>query len=130
MNRVVLCGRLAGRPKLAYTPCGIAVAEFRLLVRRDTLRAPDDPVDEQIDCVVFRKQAQELVNWGDLDYRVNLEGRLRFDRYWSLEGRNVEGLRVHADVAYFVDPVASGLGPDPEHGPNVPLPVAIREGRT
>lgn len=130
MNRVVLCGRLVGRPKLAYTPCGIAVAEFRLLVSRDLRRSPDDPVADQVECVVFRKHAEELVNWGDVNYRVNLEGRLRFDRYWNLDGRHVEGLRVYADAAYFVDPVAVGLGPEPERGPNVPLPVAIVRGKT
>ena len=125
MNRVVLCGRLAGRPKLAYTPCGIAVAEFRLLVPREPRHASVEPLPEQIDCVVFRKDAEELVNWGDVDYRVNLEGRLRCERYWNLDGRHVEGLRVHADAAYFVDPVGVGLGPAPQRGPNVPLPVAI-----
>jgi len=129
MNRVVLSGRLAGRPKLAYTPSGIAVAEFRLLVSREGRCAPDDGPDDQIDCVAFKDDAEELVTWGDVDYRLNLEGRLRFDRYWSLEGRNVEGLRVFADSAYFVDPIAAVFGARPERAPNVPLPVAMRPRR-
>jgi len=129
MNRVILCGRLAGRPKLAYTPGGVAVAEFRLLVSRDGPSSSNDPPDDPIDCVVFRDNATELATWGDVDYRVNLEGRLRLDRYWSLEGRNVEGLRVFADSTYFVDPIAVVLGAKPDRAPNVPLPVAIRPRR-
>lgn len=125
MNRVVLCGRLAGRPKLAYTPGGIAVAEFRLYVARRSRSEPDDPPDEAVDCVAFRELAQELVRWGDRDYRVNLDGRLRRDTYWGPDGRQLQGLRVHLDHGYFVDPVHIGVADDLGRIPNVPMPVAI-----
>ena len=128
MNRVVLAGRLTGRPKPSYTPCGIAVAEFRILVPKE--RRPDPPEEpyEQIDCIAFREAAQELTTWGDRDYRINLEGRLRRESYWNLEGRRVTGLRVHADRTYFVDPVAEGLGTNALTLPNTPLPTPVGKG--
>jgi single-strand DNA-binding protein len=128
MNRVVLCGRLAGRPKLAYTPAGIAVAEFRLLVPRTARLEPDDPPDEPVDCVAFRQFAEELVRWGDRDYRVNLDGHLRAEAYWAPEGRQLHGLRVHVEHGYLVDPVGPGPGTDLSRFPNVPLPVPAGPG--
>jgi len=127
MNRVILCGRLAGRPKISYTPCGVPVAEFRLLVAKERRLEPGDEPVEKIDCVAFREIARELSTWGDRDYRVNIEGRLRGDAYWDLDGRRVTGLRVYADHAYFVDPVAIGLGLDASRLPNVALPTAVRQ---
>lgn len=123
MNRVILSGRLAGRPKLLYTPCGIPVAEFRLVVPREYRLPSGETPLERLDCVAFRETAQELATWGDRDYRITLEGRLRAETYRTLEGRLKEGVRIHADLAYFVDPVADGL--DPRSAPRVPLPVAI-----
>jgi len=125
MNRVILAGRLAGRPKLSYTPCGIPVADFRLLVPREYRLANGEEALERFDCVAFRDIAKELTTWGDRDYRINLEGRLRSETYRSLEGRLKEGVRVHTDYAYFLDPVAEGIGTDPRSAPHVPMPVAI-----
>ena len=130
MNRVVLCGRLAGRPKLSYTPSGIAVAEFQLLVRKERRPDPPEDLDEHIDCIAIREAAQELTTWGDRDYRINLEGRLRGETYWNLDGRRVTGrrvtgLRVHADRTYFVDPVAAGLGTNALAVPNAVLPTPV-----
>src|SRR5438128_2401073 len=81
MNRVVLCGRLAGPPKLAYTATGTPVAELRLLVPRVNGNGHHEEVLEEIDCVAFRTAAVELAAWGGRGHRLNLEGRLRFDRY-------------------------------------------------
>jgi single-stranded DNA-binding protein len=104
MNCVVLCGRLAGRPKSRYTPGGLAVAEFRLLVSRERQSPTDDEPAEPVDCVAFRTAAQDLVHFGEPGDRVNLSGMLRQDRYVDPAGCSREGLRVHAERAYFVDP--------------------------
>jgi len=119
MNRVVLSGRLAGPPKLAYTAVGTPVAELRLLVPRTGDRGRHDEVLEAIDCVAFRDAAVELAGWGERGHRLNLEGRLRHDRYRNLEGAMVRGLRVFADHCYFLDPIKE---PDAVRLP-VPLEV-------
>jgi hypothetical protein len=44
MNRVILCGPLTERPHLAFTPCGVAVAHWRLHVPRPPrAEGPDVP---------------------------------------------------------------------------------------
>lgn len=125
MNRVVLFGRLAGRPRLSYTPTGVAVAECQVLVPRGGRAPRSEDAFDAVDCVAFRTAAQELATWGDLDYRVNLEGQLRRDFYLAPNGAQIEGLRVHCDTVSFVDPVAIGIGPDPRRAPRVPLPVPV-----
>lgn len=129
MNRVVLSGRLTGRPKLAYTPSGVAVAEFRIEVPRERrAQSPDDAFDF-VDCVAFRQAALELTTWGDRGYRVNLEGALRREAYHAFDGRWINDLRVHTDRVYFLDPVAAGLTTDPAKAPRVGLPVPASASR-
>ena len=103
MNRVVLCGRLAGRPRIAYTPCGVPVATFRLLVPRTGFRERRDETPDEVDCVAFRQTAMNLYTCGERDGRLNLEGRLRCEEYRNEEGRTVRGLRVHVDHGYFAE---------------------------
>jgi len=98
MNRVVLCGRLAARPKSLITPGGVPAAEFVLVVRS----GPEDrSPPESFPCVAFQQTALDLCLWGERDHRLHLEGRLRAGRrdlphpaFW-----------VQVDAAYFPDPV-------------------------
>jgi single-stranded DNA-binding protein len=115
MNRVVLCGRLEGRPTLAYTTCGVPVAQFRLLVPRDGLFGGKNSPD-RIDCVAFGDVAERLNFWGEPGHRVNLEGALRPETY-QVQGRQLTGARVHSDRAYFVDPVTDKPLPGPSRTP-------------
>src|SRR5690349_21714708 len=108
MNRVVLCGRLVGRPRMAYTIAGVAVASLRVQVPRHGV---DGLVDE-IECVAFRETAEQLQFWGERGHRVNLQGTLRFAIFRDSEGTEIAALRVHLDHGYFVDPVTqSGNAP-------------------
>jgi hypothetical protein len=126
MNRVVLCGRLAGRPHLTYTPCGIPVAAFRLLVPRETTPPPrEGPLDE-IDCLVFRTLAIQAYTWGEQGVRVNLEGRLR-----SPNGEQAApkqgGLRVLVDHLYCADPEPREVAVSSLAATPVPSPVSREE---
>ena len=131
MNRIVLCGRLAGPPKIAYTPCGVPVATLRLLVsrtRKREQREQKDPVKEEvvdeIDCVAFREIAIELHAWGGRDLRVNLEGRLHQDEYQDESGRKVRGPRVYVDHAYAADPTLEPAAETVESAS--PAPTGLR----
>jgi hypothetical protein len=132
MNRVILCGRLTGRPKSSHTPCGIAVAEFTLRVHRDG-RAdvrPETAETDEIPCYAFRDVARLLTDWGERSLRVNLQGRLRSGSP-PAAGRLEPLLYVLVDRAYFLDPLLDPLEPlqaaDSEEPPATPsalLPTA------
>lgn len=104
MNRVVLSGRLDGRPKVAYTSDGIAVVHFLLLVPRDDPHAPGSPPPDAIPALAFRETAERLHLWGEAEARVTLEGRLRPAPRSEVPGSPPE-LQVLVSHAYFVDPV-------------------------
>lgn len=59
MNRVVLCGRLAERPRLSTSPTGLTVALLRLQVPRQGLDGLFQAMDV-IDCLAFDVLAREL----------------------------------------------------------------------
>jgi single-strand DNA-binding protein len=126
MNRVVLCDRLAGRPKIAYTPCGIAVATFRLMVPRPPAGGREAAADE-MDCVAFRQQAIALHAWGERDIRVNLEGRLRLYDYRDEDGRAIRSLRIHVDHAYCAEPDPENPQANLRALPSEPAPAALAE---
>lgn len=105
MNRVVLCGRLVERPKLAYTPAGVAVACLQLQVPRAGPDGNPEVQTDEIDCVAFREVADNLALWGERGDLINLEGQLRRDTWRDASNRKLRGLRVYVDHAYFVDPL-------------------------
>lgn len=63
LNRVILTGRLAKDPILRYTPNGIAVAAFTLAVNRTFTNQQGDRDADFINCVVWRKQAENVANF-------------------------------------------------------------------
>jgi len=63
LNRVVLVGRLTKDPDLRYTPNGIPVATFTLAVNRTYTNRQGDRETDFINCVVWRKQAENVANY-------------------------------------------------------------------
>lgn len=63
MNRVVLVGRLTKDPELRYTPAGLAVATFTLAVNRAFTNQNGEREADFIQCVVWRKPAENVANF-------------------------------------------------------------------
>lgn len=63
LNRVVLVGRLTKDPELRYTPSGVAVATFTLAVNRTFQNQQGEREADFINCVVWRKQAENAANF-------------------------------------------------------------------
>ena len=63
MNRVVLVGRLTRNPDLRYTPNGVAVANFTIAVNRPFKNQQGENEADFINCVIWRKQAENLENY-------------------------------------------------------------------
>jgi single-strand DNA-binding protein len=77
INRVVLVGRLTRDPEMRYTQSGIAVTRFTLACDRpftwqDGMREADF-----IDCVVWRKQAENVAQYLKKGSLAGVEGRLQ-----------------------------------------------------
>lgn len=63
INRVILTGRLTKDPELKYTSSGAAVGTFSLAVNRQFTNANGDREADFINCVIWRKSAENLANF-------------------------------------------------------------------
>jgi len=111
INRVVLVGRLTKDPELRYTPNGIAVARFTLAVNRTFSSQSGEREADFINCVVWRKQAENTANFLKKGSLAGVEGRIQTGSYEGQDGKRVYTTEVVADSVQFLEPRnASGGG--------------------
>ena len=77
INRVVLVGRLTKDPELRYTPSGVAMARFTLAVNRTFSNQQGEREADFINCVVWRKQAENTANFLKKGSLAGVEGRIQ-----------------------------------------------------
>lgn len=111
INRVVLVGRLTKDPELRYTPNGVAVARFTLAVNRTFSSQSGEREADFINCVVWRKQAENTANFLKKGSLAGVEGRIQTGSYEGQDGKRVYTTEVVADSVQFLEPRnASGGG--------------------
>lgn len=104
MNRVVLVGRLTKDPDLRYTPNGIAVATFTLAVNRPFANQNGEREADFINCVVWRKPAENVANFLKKGNLAGVDGRIQTRHYDGQDGKRVYVTEVHADSVQFLEP--------------------------
>lgn len=89
INRTVLVGRLTRDPELRYTQGGTAVTSFTLAVNRQFTNSQGEREADFINCVIWRKAAEnfaKLVHKGSL---VGIDGRIQTRNYENKQGQRV-----------------------------------------
>ncbi len=104
LNRVVLVGRLTKDPDFRTTPSGVSVATFTLAVNRTFANAQGEREADFINCVVFRKQAENVKNYLSKGSLAGVDGRLQSRSYENQEGRRVFVTEVVCDSVQFLEP--------------------------
>ncbi|WP_243292728.1 single-stranded DNA-binding protein [Bacillus sp. FJAT-47783] len=104
MNRVVLVGRLTKDPELRYTPSGVAVATFTLAVNRTFTNQQGEREADFINCVVWRRPAENVANFLKKGSLAGVDGRLQSRSYEDQTGRRVYVTEVVADSVQFLEP--------------------------
>ncbi|EHP8576283.1 single-stranded DNA-binding protein, partial [Listeria monocytogenes] len=89
MNRVVLVGRLTKDPELRYTPAGVAVATFTLAVNRTFTNQNGEREADFIQCVVWRKPAENVANFLKKGSLAGVDGRIQTRNYEDNYGKRV-----------------------------------------
>lgn len=110
LNRVVLSGRLTRDPELRYTPNGVAVANFNIAVNRAFSNADGNREADFIDCVAWKKNAENLANFMRKGNQIGVDGRLQTRRYEDKDGKMVYVTEVVAEQVAFLEPKNSGAG--------------------
>jgi single-strand DNA-binding protein len=104
MNRVILVGRLTKDPDLRYTPNGIAVATFTLAVNRAFANQQGDREADFINCVIWRKQAENVAKYLKKGSLAGVDGRLQTRNYDGQDGKRVYVTEVLAESVQFLEP--------------------------
>lgn len=112
LNRVVLVGRLTKDPEYRVTQSGIAVASFTLAVNRTFTNANGERQADFINCIVFRKQAENVNTYLHKGSLAGVDGRLQSRSYDNQEGRRVYVTEVVCESVQFLEPKNSRNGGD------------------
>src|SRR4029078_4404867 len=97
INRVILVGRLTKDPDLKYTQGGVAVCRFTLAVNRTFSNQQGDREADFINCVTWRKQAENTANYLKKGSLTGIEGRIQTSSFDGQDGKRVFMTEVVAD---------------------------------
>ncbi|UXR52104.1 single-stranded DNA-binding protein [Staphylococcus simulans] len=104
LNRVVLVGRLTKDPEFRTTQSGVDVTTFTLAVNRNFKSKNGEQQADFINCVVFRKQAENVNNYLNKGSLAGIDGRLQSRSYENKEGQRVFVTEVVCDSVQFLEP--------------------------
>ena len=103
MNRVCLVGRLTAKPELRYTGGNVPYTRFSLAVGRTFNNAQGERETDFINIVVWRRQAENVVNYLDKGSQVSIDGRIQTGSYTAGDGSKRYTTDVVADNVQFLD---------------------------
>ncbi|MHC5319516.1 single-stranded DNA-binding protein [Listeria kieliensis] len=118
MNRVVLVGRLTRDPELRYTPAGVAVATFTLAVNRTFTNQQGEREADFINCVVWRKPAENVANFLKKGNLAGVDGRIQTRNYEGQDGKRVYVTEVVAESVQFLEPKNNATSNNNQYGGN------------
>lgn len=104
INSVVLVGRLTKDPELKYTQTGIAVTRFTLAVNRPFSNQQGQREADFVNCVTWRKQAENTANFLRKGSLTGIEGRIQTSNFEGKDGNRVFMTEVVADSVQFLEP--------------------------
>ncbi|EAC8001216.1 single-stranded DNA-binding protein [Listeria monocytogenes] len=110
MNRVVLVGRLTKNPELRYTATGVAVATFTLAVNRPFKNTQGEQEADFIQCVVWRKPAENVANFLKKGSMAGVDGRIQTRNYDDNYGKRIYITEVVAESVQFLEPKNNHAG--------------------
>lgn len=109
INNVVMTGRLTRDIELKYSQSGVAVANFTLAVDRSFKNANGERETDFVNCVVFRKTAEDAANFVGKGSLVGIEGRIQ-TRNYEKDGRRVYVTEVVVDKFTYLESKKNNTG--------------------
>lgn len=110
MNKVILIGRLARDPELRTTPTNVSVATFAIAVSRPFTGQSGQPETDFINCVVWRRQAENLAKYCRKGSQIAIEGRIQVRSYTVQDGSKRYVTEVMCDNITFLGSKADNQG--------------------
>lgn len=104
MNSVQLVGRLTKEVDLKFTSGGTAVGSFTLAVNRNFTNQKGERETDFINCVIWRKAAENLSNFTRKGSQIGIEGRLQSRNYENQQGQRVYITEVVVSNFHLLEP--------------------------
>jgi single-strand DNA-binding protein len=108
INNVVLVGRLVRNADLKYTSSNQAVASFMLAVNRNFKNQNGEREADFINCIMWRKQAENFSEWTQKGMLVGITGRIQTRNYENQQGQRVYVTEVVADSFHVLESRGNG----------------------
>ena len=108
MNKVILIGRLTKDPELRTIASGNATTSFTIAVNRNFTNQNGEREADFINCVAWRKQAENIAKYCTKGSQVAVEGRIQTRSYDAQDGTKRYVTEVVADNVTFLGSRASG----------------------
>ena len=122
MNKAILIGRLTRDPELRTTSTGRNVCQFSIAVNRTFTNANGEREADFINCVVWDKQAENLVKYQKKGNQIAVDGRIQTRNYDDKDGKKVYVTEVLVNNVNFLDAKSSGnSGNDFNNLPEPPM---------
>ncbi len=86
MNKVILIGRLTRDPEMRTTASGTNVTRFTIAVARNYQDQNGERTADFINCVAWRKQAENIAKYCVKGTQVAVEGRIQTGSYDTQDG--------------------------------------------
>lgn len=104
LNRVVLVGRITKDPELKRTQNNIAVVSFTIAVNRQYTSESGETQADFIQCVVWRKQAENMYTYVKKGALLGIDGRIQTRTYEAQTGETRYVTEVVCDAVQFLEP--------------------------
>lgn len=103
INNVTVVGRLTREVDLRYTSNGTAYASFTLATDRDFKNQNGERETDFINCVMWRKPAENLANYTKKGSLIGVSGRIQTRNYENEQGQRVYVTEVLAEKFSFLE---------------------------
>lgn len=117
MNKWIGIGRLTKDVDFRLTSTGVAVANFTIAINRPFLQNGERQTD-YINCVTWRKQAENLASYVKKGHQVAVEGMIQTRSYDNNEGKRVYVTEVMAESIQFLESKGQSQNKKPQQQSN------------
>lgn len=112
INSIALTGRLTSDVDLRYTQSGTAVGSFTLAVDRQFTNSSGERETDFINCVIWRKSAENFANFTHKGSLIGVEGHIQTRTYDNNQGQRVYVTEVVVENFTLLEPKGTQATPD------------------
>lgn len=102
MNKAIIIGRLTKDPEMRTTPNGVATTSFTVAVSRPFVGQNGTREADFLNCVAWRKQAENIAKYCAKGSQVAVEGRIQTRNYDAQDGTKRYITEIIADNVTFL----------------------------